>query len=97
MVVLGEHSEEACDSLLGGLPVVTATSFEELMDLAAEKDHGFDKTFFMDNLSRFRRFTPEDLGVTDDEYQRLHMTIENWRRRLQRSLDPPEQGLGPDR
>lgn len=69
-------------------------TLEELMDLAAEKDPGFDKVFFRDGLARFRRFTPEDLGVSETEYERLRLTIESWRRLVARSIDPPERGLG---
>lgn len=69
-------------------------TLEELMDLAAEKDPGFDKVFFKDGLARFRRFTPEDLGVSETEYERLRLTIESWRRLVARSIDPPERGLG---
>lgn len=66
----------------------------ELMDLAAGKDPGFDKGFFRNGLARFSRFTPEDLGVSESEYERLRLTIESWRRLLARSIDPPERGLG---
>lgn len=72
-------------------------TLEELMDLAAEKDSGFDKVFFMDGLARFRRFTPEDLGVSDAEFDRLRLTIEGWRRQVAQSIDPPERGLGLER
>lgn len=71
-------------------------TLEELMDLAAEKDPGFDKVFFRDGLARFRRFTPEDLGVSETEYERLRLTIESWGRLVARSIDPPERGLGLD-
>lgn len=69
-------------------------TLEELMDLAAEKDPGFDKGFFRDGLARFRRFTPEDLGVSETEYERLRLAIESWRRLVARSIDPPERGPG---
>lgn len=72
-------------------------TLEELMDLAAEKDTGFDKVFFKDGLARFRRFTPEDLGVSKTEYERLRLTIESWRRLVARSIDPPERGPGLER
>lgn len=64
------------------------------MDLAAEKDPGFDKGFFRDGLARFRRFTPEDLGVSETEYERLRLAIESWRRLVARSIDTPERGPG---
>jgi hypothetical protein len=69
-------------------------TLEELMGLAGEKDPGFDKDVFRDGLARFRRFTPEDLGVSETEYERLRLAIESWRRQVGRNLDPPERGQG---
>jgi hypothetical protein len=69
-------------------------TLEELMDLAADKDPGFDRAVFRDGLARFRRFTPEDLGVSETEYERLRLAIESWRRQVGRNLDPPERGQG---
>ena len=70
-----------------------------MIDLAVEKDPGFDTDHFLEALSSFRRFTPADFGVTEAEYQRLRATVDVWRNQLQRNLrrEPPDRSLGLDR
>ncbi len=65
------------------------------MDLASEKDTGFDTAGFVEALSSFRRFTTADFGVAEDEYERLRATVANWRTQLARKLtrEPPGRGL----
>jgi predicted nucleotidyltransferase component of viral defense system len=72
---------------------------QSLIDLATEKDPGFDTVQFLEALSSFRRFTPADLGLGEEEYQRLRSSVERWRKQLERNLkrEPPEQGRGLDR
>ena len=44
---------------------------QSLIDLAGEKDAGFDTARFLESLASFDRFTPADLGVDATEYDRL--------------------------
>jgi len=66
------------------------------MDLAAEKDTGFDTAGFLESLASFHRFTSADFGVDEAEYERLRATVANWRNDLGRDQgrEPPGRGLG---
>lgn len=72
---------------------------KSLMDLAAEKDAGFDTARFLESLASFHRFTPADLGIDEAEYERLSVTVAKWRNDLgqDQSQEPPDRGLGLDR
>lgn len=72
---------------------------QRLFDLAAEKDTGFDKSLFLEALAAFDRFTSEDFGVNDDEYDQLRNRVLTWRAQLSRELrrDPRDQGLDSGR
>ncbi len=69
------------------------------MDLAAEKDTGFDTAGFLESLASFHRFTSADFGVAEDEYERLRATVANWQNDLGRDQrrEPPESGPGFER
>lgn len=51
---------------------------QPLFALAAEKDTGFDKSLFLEALAAFDRFTPDDFGLSDDEYVRLRSRVSTW-------------------
>lgn len=70
-----------------------------LLELASEKDTGFDTTGFLEALSSFQRFTAADLGITEGEYERLRATVASWRSVLGRSQgrEPSDRDLGLDR
>lgn len=72
---------------------------QPLFALAAEKDTGFDKALFLEALAAFDRFTPEDFGLDDDEYDRLQNRVLTWRAELSRELrrNRPDRGLDPER
>lgn len=72
---------------------------QPLMDLAAEKDTGFDTAGFLDALASIQRFTSDDFGVSEAEYERLSATVARWRNDLGREQgrEPPDRGLGLDR
>jgi hypothetical protein len=72
---------------------------QPLMDLAAEKDTGFDTAGFLDALASIQRFTSGDFGVSEAEYERLSATVARWRNDLGREQgpEPPDRGLGLDR
>lgn len=72
---------------------------QSLMDLAAQKDAGFDTTRFLESLASFQRFTPVDFGIDEAEYERLRATVAKWRNDLGRDQgrEPPSRGPGLDR
>lgn len=72
---------------------------QSLMDLAGEKDTGFDTAGFLVSLTSFRRFTAADFGVTEAEYERLSARVAEWQQDLGRGQRrrPPDRGLGLDR
>ena len=72
---------------------------QSLMDLAAEKDTGFDTAGFLESLASFHRFTAADLGIGEAEYERLRVTVAKWRNDLGRDQgrEPPSRGSGLDR
>jgi hypothetical protein len=70
-----------------------------MIDLATEKDPGFDLVRFLEALSSFDRFTADDFGLSDSDYADLRSTVDAWRSQLGRELrrEPPEQGSGLER
>lgn len=68
---------------------------DELIELATEKDPGFDSLRFIESLSLFRRLIPADLGLAEGEYERLARMVDDWVRHLRQGIDrkPPERGL----
>lgn len=72
---------------------------QSLMDLAGEKDAGFDTARFLESLASFHRFTPADFGVDAAEYHRLAAIVAKWENDLGRDQrwEPPDRGLGLDR
>ena len=77
--------------------VVLTRHFElqGLMDLAAQKDTGFDTAGFLEALSSLQRFTSADFGVSEAECERLRATVEIWRNELgsDQGWEPPDRGL----
>ena len=72
---------------------------QSLLDLASQKDTGFDTAGFLEALSSFRRFTSADFGIDQAEYDQLRVTVANWRSDLARSQrrEPPDRSQGLDR
>lgn len=72
---------------------------QSLMDLAAQKDAGFDTARFLESLVSFHRFTPDDFGVDAAEYERLRVAVAKWRDDLGRDQgrEPPSRGPCLDR
>jgi len=72
---------------------------QSLMDLASQKDSGFDTAGFLEALSSFGRFTSADFGIGQAEYDQLRVTVANWRSDLTRSQrrEPPDRSQGLDR
>ena len=72
---------------------------QSLMDLAGEKDAGFDTARFLESLASFQRFTPADFGIDEAEYRLLGVTVAKWRNDLGRDQgrEPPSRGPGLDR
>jgi len=72
---------------------------DELIELATEKDRGFDTVRFLESLSLFRRLRPADLGISEAEYERLRRMVEEWHQYLRKRLElrPPQRGLDLDR
>jgi Nucleotidyl transferase AbiEii toxin, Type IV TA system len=69
-----------------------------LLELASEKDTGFDTTGFLEALSSLQRFTAADFGITEAHYERLRATVASWRSVLGRSpREPSDSDLGFDR
>ncbi len=68
----------------------------ELMELASEKDRGFDTAGFLDGLSAFHRLTPADFGLEDAEYERLRAMVAVWRNQLESEprRESPERDFG---
>jgi len=72
---------------------------QSLLDLASQKDTGFDTAGFLEALSSFERFTSADFGIDQAEYDQLRITVANWRSDLARSQrrEPPDRSQGLDR
>ncbi len=70
-----------------------------MLELASEKDAGFDTTGFLEALSSLQRFTAADFGITQAAYERLRATAASWRSVLGRSLgrELPDRDLEFDR
>jgi hypothetical protein len=60
---------------------------DELLDLAAQLDEGFDRGVFVDMLATLDRYTDDDLAEFGTDPTELRNFIEGWRRRLD-STDP---------
>jgi hypothetical protein len=70
-----------------------------LLELAAEKDAGFDAAGLLEALSSVDRFTSADFGITATEYEQIRATVASWRRVLGRGQgrEPLDRDLGFDR
>lgn len=63
---------------------------DRLLEVAAEKDHGFDPLVFSDMTERFDRLRRDEFPVDDEQYGRLARIVRIWRaqaRELGRTLD----------
>lgn len=59
----------------------------QLIELADRKGTGFDRHRFVEALTSFRRFTPDDLRVYTDEHRRLGGIIDDWRRQIEQPME----------
>jgi hypothetical protein len=57
---------------------------DELLELAAQLDEGFDRGVFVDMLATLDRYTDEDLAEFGTDSTGLRTFIEGWRRQLDR-------------
>ncbi|HZU73461.1 MAG TPA: hypothetical protein VE990_11895 [Acidimicrobiales bacterium] len=80
------------------LPLEEAYGLDQLLELAGQKDLGFQPKYFGEMLERFNRFRREEFDIGDDEFARLKESIGRWRERaLERSLERGrERGDGID-
>lgn len=70
-------------------------STDELLELAARKDRGFNKARFVEALSSLDRLPREDFPVDDATLARLRSRMNSWRLELGRTLER-ERGRGID-
>jgi hypothetical protein len=54
---------------------------DRLMELAAEKDRGFDPTVFAEMAGSFARFDRDDFEIDDGRYDHLSRLVGVWRQR----------------
>jgi nucleotidyltransferase AbiEii toxin of type IV toxin-antitoxin system len=54
---------------------------DHLLELAAEKDRGFDVEVFAEMLARFGRLRREEFELNDPAYEDLVVAVEKWRQR----------------
>ena len=72
---------------------------EPLLELAAQKDPGFDTAGFLEALASFHRLTPADFDLDEAGYQLIRTTVAGWRVDLTRTLkrEPPDRDFGLER
>lgn len=70
-------------------------SLEDLLDLAREKDRGFEIKYFIEMLARFQRLRRAEFDLDDAEYERLVITVAGWRETLRLISDDESAGSGP--
>jgi hypothetical protein len=78
--------------------LVERFGLERLCELAGEKDGGFSRSVLVDMLGSFRRFAPEEFGLSTNAYENLARAVERWRGELavtEPAIEPrdPEVGL----
>lgn len=54
---------------------------ERLVELAAEKDHGFTPEMFAQMAGRFSRLRPEEFGLDRQQYEQLERKVREWQER----------------
>lgn len=55
---------------------------ERLLELAAQKDLGFDRRVFAEMLGGLERLERDEFEVDDETFERLRRFVEDWRREL---------------
>ncbi len=84
------------------LAVADRYGLDRLLDLAAEKDRGFDARMFAEMLTRIDRLSRAELPLDDRRYEELQVTIKTWRERVldyareQERLRDLDRDRGPD-
>ena len=80
------------------LPLEEAYGLDQLLELASQKDLGFQPKYFVEMLERFNRFRREEFDIPDDQFALLQESVGRWRERaLERSLElGRERGGGFD-
>lgn len=84
------------------MAVVERYGFDRLLDLAAEKDKGFDPGVFAEMLTRIDRLPRAAFPLDDPKFVRLQAAVTRWRERALDRARKAEQSLrlhrdrGPD-
>lgn len=63
------------------MAVADRYGLERLLDLAAEKDRGFDAKVFVEMLSRLDRLPRAEFPLDDRRYEALHVAVGTWQNR----------------
>lgn len=80
------------------VPLEEAYGLDQLLELASQKDLGFQPKYFAEMLERFDRFRREEFDITDEQFARLKESVARWHERaLERSRERSrERGDGLD-
>lgn len=70
---------------------------DHLLELAADKDRGFDPAVFAQMLDRFGRLRRDEFVIDDDEYEKLCRSVVFWRTRALELARQHSRGLSPER
>lgn len=65
-----------------------------LLELAAEKDTGFDRFRLLESLGSFSRFSEADFGLSSASYRRLQLDVDRLRRTVAQDLGHEFPGPG---
>jgi hypothetical protein len=65
---------------------------DRLLEVAAEKDHGFDPLVFSDMTERFDRLRRDEFPVDDEQYGRLARIVRIWRTQARELGRTPDRG-----
>jgi hypothetical protein len=70
---------------------------DRLLELAAEKDRGFDQRHFAEALGAFTRLDRDLFGVSDEQFAAIREFSTSWRYRiLDRTMERPTKDHGDD-
>jgi len=61
------------------MAVASRYGLDRLLDLAAEKDRGFDANVFAEMLGRIDRLPRAAFPLDDTRYEELHVAIGTWK------------------
>ena len=63
------------------VPLEEAYGLDQLLDLAGQKDLGFQPQYFAEMLERFDRFRRAEFDISDEEFAHLKGSVGRWRER----------------